>query len=189
MKTGFKRTLAGLAMLFGFALLLASVNAQPSFTHSNQLIPNFVTAFPIATGGGFNSLAALAAATNCPERAAVYGDAESKDGTEKEREDANADKDCEGKTTGDDHVEDGRGDHCDGTSDDLEESNDQKSALIKSRCTSTDVDGKQEPATAVLTFMNNAPLPTTFTVSWVTASGKVYGAQGIMLPGSYTLIQ
>jgi hypothetical protein len=189
MKTGFKRILAALAMLFGSALLLASVRAQPSFTHSNNLIPNSVTALSVATGGGFNSLAALANSTTCPEKAALHGDSESKDGKEKEREDADADKDCDGKTTGDDHVEDGQGDRCDGTADDLKESKDHKIAVIMSTCKSTDKDGKTEEAKSTLSFINNAPLgPTTFMASWVTASGKVYQAQGIMLNGT-TLIQ
>jgi len=121
---------------------------------------------------------------SCPKSAALHGDSESKDGTEKEREDADANKDCDGKTTGDDHVADGHGDHCDGTADDLQESADKKSAVIESNCISTDADGKTEPAKSMISFVNNGPLgPTTFMASWVTASGKVYGAQGIMLNG------
>src|SRR5467141_478928 len=136
MKTGFKRILAAVAILFGSALLLASVHAQSSFTHSNNLIPNSVTALSVATGGTTNFVAALldvaAPPPSCPKSAALHGDSESKDGTEKEREDADANKDCDGKTTGDDHVADGHGDHCDGTADDLQESADKKSAVIES---------------------------------------------------------
>src|SRR6266478_2942496 len=77
MKTGFKRILAALAMLFGSALLLASVRAQPSFTHSNNLIPNSVTAFSVATGGTLNFAPALqyaVAPPPCPEESDDKGD-------------------------------------------------------------------------------------------------------------------
>jgi len=110
MKTGFKRILAAVAMLFGSALLLASVRAQSSFTHSNSPIPNSVTALSVATGGTLNLLAPLAA-TSCPEIAAADGDTRNDDGSGG-RIHNYAERDCDDRTSGSGEVDTDRDGSC-----------------------------------------------------------------------------
>jgi hypothetical protein len=110
MKPGFKRILAAPAILFGSALLLASVHAQSSFTHNNNLIPNSVTAFSVATGGTLNLLAPVAA-TTCPERAAADGHTRNDDGSSGTLHNY-AERDCDDRTSGSGEVDTDRGRRC-----------------------------------------------------------------------------
>lgn len=113
MKTGFKRVLAGLAMLFGSALLLATVYAQSSFTHGNNLIPNSVTAFPVATAGTLNFFSTLVDGTTCPKKVAAHADTVNDDGSKGTTDDF-AERDCDNNTSGSEDVEDDRGRKCKG---------------------------------------------------------------------------
>ena len=183
MKTGFKRILAALAMLFGSALLLASVHAQPSFTHSNNLIPNSVTAFSVATGGTLNFLAPVAD-TKCPERAAAHGATVNTDGGKGSIDD-DAQRDCSNNTSGHEDVEDDKGKQCkDGVVWSLDTIIPGVEAEEKGECETE----TGEKADFDLKLVKNVPkAPNTFMITWTTARGSVTHVSGMLIDG-YELV-
>jgi|SRR5467141_2685154 len=184
MKTGFKRILAALAMLFGSALLLASVHAQSSFTHSNKLIPNSVTAFSVATGGTLNFVPALqVAAKACPEDAKEEGDSESPELT-RQSVNAMATKSCDDPTEGEVEYKDEEGHTCRGPADDLSEDvvKSVKIARISGKCDSSDAGSMPQKARYVFTVIQTGPFGA-FKISRITDSGSTYNSTGTLTNG------
>jgi hypothetical protein len=187
MKAGVKPILAALAILFGSALLLASVHAQSSFTHSNNLIPNSLTAFSVATGGTLNFVPALqdsAAPPPCPKQAAAHGDTADTDGG-KGRIDDDAQVDCYDNTSGTEDVEDSHGKKCShGTVESLVILVPEKEVEEKGECDTE----TGEKANFDLKLVKNVPLmPNTFVITWATASGSTSYLSGMLIDG-YELV-
>jgi hypothetical protein len=190
MKAGVKPILAALALLFGSALLLASVHAQSSFTHNNNLIANSVTALSVATGGTTNFVAALQTKTpppTCePEDAEQDGDAKTSDGKDS-RNDSHAHKASTCKDTGDEDVKDGDGNECVGTIDRMTVSLDHSLAEEEGTCEAHEKDsGKIEMARFTTVVLRNNAFGA-YTSTWTTATGQVYGVAATLVNGSTTV--
>ena len=186
MKTGFKRILAALAIVFGSALLLASVRAQSSFTHSNNLIPNSVTALSVATGGTLNFAPALqyaAAPPPCPEEADEKGDAESPE-LNKIWVNVAVAKACDGHTDGEIDESDDKGDSCKGPADDLKEAdvNGRRIAIVSGKCDLRIKGGMPQSARYVFTVIQTGPFGA-FKISALTDSGSTYSSSGTLTDG------
>jgi hypothetical protein len=183
MKTGFKRILAALAMLFGAALLLVSVHAQSSFTHSNNLIPNSVAAFSVATGGTLNLLAPVPD-TTCPKKVAAHGDTADNNGG-KGRIDTDAEDDCSNHTSGSENAEDDKDNKkcTNGTVTWLKVIRAGTEAEEKGECDTE----KGEKAQFDLIVVKNVLAPDTFVMTWSTAGGATSYMAGTFLDG-YRLV-
>jgi hypothetical protein len=189
MKTGFKRILAALAMLFGSALLLASVRAQSSFTHSNNLIPNSVTALSVATGGTLNFAPALLSnGTSCPEEAKETGDAESPE-LNRQWVNVTAAKTCDDHTGGETEYKDDKGDSCTGPVDGLSEAVVMgiRIAKVSGECDSSEAGKPSQKARYVFTVIQTGPFGA-FKMSWLTDSGSTYSSSGTLKDGSAQIL-
>ena len=177
MKTGFKRILAAVAMLFGSALLLASVRAQSSFTHSNHLIPNSVTALSGATGGTVNLLAPVAAAT-CPEKIAAHGHTVNDDGSKGTMDDY-AERDCDNHTSGNEDVETDKGKKCVGQVEELAKISDSE-VEEKGKCETED--GEKDDF--VMIIICKVPLaPNAYVITRTSPAGLVSRISGMLIDG------
>jgi len=164
-------------MLFGSALLLASVRAQSSFTHSNHLIPNSVTALSVATGGTLNLLAPLAA-TSCPEIAAADGDTRNDDGSGG-RIHNYAERDCDNHTSGNEDVETDKGKTCVGQVEELAKISDSE-VEEKGKCETED--GEKDDF--VMIIICKVPLaPNAYVITRTSPAGLVSRISGMLIDG------
>ncbi len=182
MKTGFKRILAALAMLFGSALLLASVHAQSGFTHSNNLIPNSVTAFSVASGGTLNFLAPVADDT-CPKKVDARGDTVNDDGS-KGMTDDHVEEDCEHRVSGTEDDVDNRGRKCEGQ---VTELTFVTNSVVKEKGKCKREDGEEDDFDKAYT--KRVPLaPNNYVLTMTSPTGSVSRIAGTMIDGYVQLV-
>jgi len=181
MKTGFKRTLVALAMLFGSALLLASVHAQSSFTHSNNLIPNSLTAFSIP-GSTLNFLAPVPDDT-CPKKVAAHGDTVNDDGSRGTTDDY-AERDCNNNVSGSEDDEDDRGRMCKGQ---VKELNFVTNSEVEEKGKCEREDGTEDDFDKLI--VKKVPLaPNTYVLTMTSPTGSVSRIAGTMIDGYVQLV-